>query len=69
METLKDIVSMLSGVVSTMDTISVIGIDNQDKFVGCAATVLMAKNNLQEYIAALPEEKHPELEKKESKNG
>ena len=49
--------------------IQTIGIDNQDKFVGCAATVVMAQKHLQKYIAALPEEDHPELEEKEPEHG
>ena len=34
-----EIINLLEAVVSTMDTISVTGIDNQDKFVGCANAV------------------------------
>lgn len=69
MEKLHNVVNLLSSVVSTMDTIPVIGIDNQDKFVGCAATVVMAKNHLQEYIAALPEKTHPDIDGKEPEHG
>ena len=32
-------INMLEAIVSTMDTISVVGIDNQDKFVGCANAI------------------------------
>lgn len=39
MENLKQAINFLSAVVSTMDTISVTGIDNQDKFVGCANAI------------------------------
>lgn len=39
MENLKQAINLLSAVVSTMDTISVTGIDNQDKFVGCANAI------------------------------
>ena len=39
MENLKEAINLLSAVVSTMDTISVTGIDNQDKFVGCANAI------------------------------
>ena len=34
-----DVIDLLEAVVSTMDTISVVGIDNQDKFVGCANAI------------------------------
>ena len=39
MENLKQAINLLSAVVSTMDTISVTGIENQDKFVGCANAI------------------------------
>ena len=39
MENLKQAINFLSAVMSTMDTISVTGIDNQDKFVGCANAI------------------------------
>lgn len=39
MENLKQAINLLSAVLSTMDTISVTGIDNQDKFVGCANAI------------------------------
>lgn len=32
-------INLLEAIVSTMDTISVVGIDNQDKFVGCANAI------------------------------
>lgn len=32
-------INLLEAIVSTMDTISVAGIDNQDKFVGCANAI------------------------------
>lgn len=36
---MHDIVNLLRAVVATMETISVVGIDNQDKFVGCANAI------------------------------
>ena len=33
---MENLISLLEAVYSTMNTISVEGIDNQDKFVGCA---------------------------------
>ena len=32
-------INLLEAIVSTMDTISVAGIENQDKFVGCANAI------------------------------
>ena len=48
MENLKQVVNLLNAVASTMDTISVVGIDNQDKFVGCANVVKNVANKLLE---------------------
>ena len=56
MEELKQVISLLSAVVSTMDTIPVIGIDSQDKFVGCAQAVKTAARKISDYIAASEQE-------------
>lgn len=48
MENLKQAINLLHGVEATMDTISVVGIDNQDKFVGCAQAVKTVINKLME---------------------
>ena len=42
---MNDIINLLSRIGATMETISVVGIDNQDKFVGCANAIktVMAK--------------------------
>ena len=48
MENLKQVISLLYAVASTMDTISVVGIDNQDKFVGCANVVKNVAKKLEE---------------------
>lgn len=55
MENLKSVINLLSAVVSTMDTISVTGIDNQDKFVGCAMSVKTAAKQISDYIASVKE--------------
>ena len=39
MEKFKTAIALLDAVRATMDTISVTGIENQDKFVGCANAV------------------------------
>lgn len=56
MEKLKQAVSLLSSVVSTMDTIPVTGIDNQDKFVGCAMSVKAVEKQISDYIASSKKE-------------
>ena len=48
MENLKQVINLLYSVASTMDTISVVGIDNQDEFVGCANVVKSVANKLLE---------------------
>lgn len=52
MENLKQAINLLSAVASTMDTISVVGIDNQDKFVGCANVVKNVAKQISDYIAS-----------------
>ena len=51
MENLKQAINLLCAVESTMDTISVTGIDNQDKFVGCAQAVRAVAKQISDYIA------------------
>ena len=48
MENLKQVINLLYSVASTMDTISVVGIDNQDKFVGCDNVVKNVASKLRE---------------------
>lgn len=52
MENLKKAMALLRSVDLTMDTISVTGIDNQDKFVGCAEAVREAAKQISDYIAS-----------------
>lgn len=56
MDNLKQAINLLSAVVSTMDTISIIGIDNQDKFVGCAQAVKTVAQQISDYIASAEKE-------------
>lgn len=53
MENLKNVISLLQSVELTMDTISVTGIDNQDKFVGCAMSIRTAAKQISDYIAVV----------------
>lgn len=50
MENLKNAISLLNSVKSTMNTIFVVGIDNQDKFVGCATAVSRVADLITKYI-------------------
>lgn len=56
MENLKQAINLLCTVEATMDTISVTGIDNQDKFVGCAMSVRTAAKQISDYIASAEKE-------------
>ena len=56
MDNLKQTINLLRAVEATMDTISVIGIDNQDKFVGCAMSVRTAAKQISDYIASTEKE-------------
>lgn len=44
---MKESVTLLNKVLSTMDTIHIQGIDNQDKFIGCAMTIQEVITRLQ----------------------
>ena len=45
---MNELISLLEAVYSTMDTISIDGIDNADKFVGCANVVKNVASKLRE---------------------
>lgn len=49
---MDDIINLLSRIGATMDTISVVGIDNQDKFVGCANAIKIVIRNLKQLSVA-----------------
>ena len=56
MENLKKAINLLNSVYLTMDTISVTGIDNQDKFAGCAQAVKAVAKQISDYIASAEKE-------------
>lgn len=56
MENLKQAINLLCTVEATMDTISVVGIDNQDKFVGCAQAIKTVTKQISDYIASVEKE-------------
>lgn len=49
---MDDIIKLLQKVCGTMETISVVGIENQDRFVGCAHAVRAAVDALETIQAA-----------------
>jgi hypothetical protein len=51
MENLKSATNLLKSVMQTMDTISVSGLDNQDKFVGCAQAIQRVLEMVKKYIS------------------
>ena len=51
MENLKSAINLLKSVMQTMDTISVSGLDNQDKFVGCAQAIQRVLEMVSKYIS------------------
>lgn len=63
-----EIITLLEAVVSTMDKISVVGIDNQDKFVGCANAVRAAIRDLRAAQQDEPAQVDP-ITEKERANG
>lgn len=73
MEQLKNAINLLNSVKLTMNTIPVVGIDNQDKFVGCATAVSRVADLITKYIqlqeAAAQEHQKDEEEKDVSGNG
>lgn len=50
MENIKSAISLLAAVRSTMDAISVVGIENQDKFVGCANAIQTVSQTLGKFL-------------------
>ena len=51
MENLKSATNLLKSFIHTMDTIPVSGLDNQDKFVGCAQAIQRATDMVNKYIS------------------
>ena len=49
---MDEIIKLLQNVCGTMETISVVGIGNQDRFVGCAHAVRAAAEELKNIQAA-----------------
>lgn len=67
MENIKSAISLLAAVRSTMDAISVVGIENQDKFVGCANAIQTVSQTLGKYVQET--EAKPQGKAQEEVNG
>ena len=52
-------INLLEAIVATMDTISVVGIENQDKFVGCANAIRSVIRSLRQERAQKDAEAEP----------
>ena len=50
MDTIKSSADLLHAVRKTMDTIDIRGIENQDKFVGCANAVYTVAQTLEKFL-------------------
>lgn len=60
---MEEIINLLSRIGATMETISVVGIDNQDKFVGCANAIKTVMVKLEQFqIAEQNKEKEGEAD-------
>lgn len=54
-------INLLQAIVSTMDTIPIVGIDAQDKFVGCANAIRTVIRSIkEEYLNAPTSEEKEE---------
>ena len=53
---MEEIITLITRVIGTLDTIPVCGIDNQDKFVGCC----QALRSVQSKLAKLTEKEDTE---------
>lgn len=56
---MDEIINLLSRIGATMETISVVGIDNQDKFVGCANAIKTVIRKL-EQLPTVEQKEEPE---------
>ena len=61
MDKIRNAINLLDAVYSTMDSISVCGIENQDRFVGCANAIKTAVKTLTECVHELEAKKESEV--------
>lgn len=50
MESIKNAIDILSAVRSTMDSISITGLENQDMFLGCANAIKTVSRTLENFM-------------------
>lgn len=67
MENIKTAINLLEAVRATMDTISVTGVENQSRFVGCAEAIQTVSQTLTKFMQE-SQTKFP-TEEKEEVNG
>lgn len=51
MDRITESINLLSAVINTMENISVVGVDNQSKFVACAQAVQNVSQKLTNFFA------------------
>lgn len=51
MDRITNAINLLGAVLTTMDQISVVGVDNQSKFVGCADAVHNVSQTLTNFLS------------------
>lgn len=67
MDNITSAINLLGAVLSTMDEIAVVGIANQNKFVGCAEAIQTVSQALTKFLAEAQTE--PSAGEKEEVNG
>ena len=50
MENIRTAINLLEAVWATMDTIPVVGVENQDKYVGCANAIRTVSQTLGKFL-------------------
>lgn len=50
MENIRTAINLLEAVRATMDTIPVVGVENQDKYVGCANAIRTVSQTLGKFL-------------------
>ena len=67
MDNITSAINLLGAVLSTMDEIAVVGVSNQNKFVGCAEAIQTVSQTLTKFLAEAQAE--PSAGEKEEVNG
>ena len=67
MDNITSAINLLGAVLSTMDEIAVVGVANQNKFVGCAEAIQTVSQTLTKFLA--DSQVKSTAEEKEEANG